>query len=1080
MQIRRVAAVYAGLVIAATALHLWYEPASSAGVIVVGLASAGAVAYGILRYRPPNATSWWLLAAAVLVDAAARVVYDALPGDIGTLKPWMWVVWTMHVVMFVLLMTGALGLARSTLHGASTAIDAAIIVLGAGLLGGILIAIPYANTPGVGDLWRTVRVGYVFRDVLVLAVAIHVATAVRWNRSVKWLLAALVGLVAYDVLFRLGRIHGEWLAGTSIDLVWLLFSVGVGAAALTRTMLMFDTPISANGREAAPLRIGLVTVLALMPSAVLLLGLFQEPPWYQPVIVIFATLILILALARIVAVALQLRRQVDGERVLRQAVAELAGAQEVSAVEPLLDTAVGRLLGPDADYHVAIVCRPTESVERPWSDAVTGGLFETSSLPPPIADQLGNRGLTLAIQLIDRASAKPRPEDIVGYVGSVSLPSARGLGADEPGAADPAGFTTGSRLLVRSDRSSLLALRPRLEALATQAAFTFERIRLNKENIRHTSESYFRTLVQNSTDVILIVDDDNRIRYASPSAGSVFGATALTGVALPDLVAQSDRQAAERLLTRARAGVPGTLADNTSTARELDHGSRRMGDRLAVTDVVRDGDWIVDGDGAARVEVSCRDLRADPSIDGLVLTLRNVTKQRLLESELEQRAFQDPLTGLGNRLPFIDRLNREVDRAHGTSELAAVLYVDLDDLKLVNDALGHETGDGLLSAVGDRLRSFVAGYGGPKNSMAARLGGDEFAVLLADVAEDAAADAAAGRLLATLAQPVHVGGHEVTCGASVGVATTAEDADTAPNLLRNADLALYAAKNVGKGQWRHYEPWMSSTVMARLELRSSLERAIDDDALVVEYQPIVALEDGHPTGFEALLRWEHPSRGRLSPDQFIDVAEESGLIAPIGEWVMQTAMEAALSWGTSDDSPYVGINVSARQFRTPGFTATARRLIAQSGLRPERVTLEITESLLLRDDDTVWQDLQNLRRFGVRIAIDDFGTGYSALSYLRHVPLDVVKLDRSFIQSMAASVKQRELVQGIVRLADVLGLEVIAEGIETETERQLAARIGCTYGQGFLFSPALPVDATRSWLRHRVARPTTQLAAAPR
>ena len=188
----------------------------------------------------------------------------------------------MHLAMLVLLIAGALGLARSTLRGASAAIDAAIIVLGSGLIGGILIAIPYASAPGVGDLWRSVRVAYVFRDVVVLALAIHLATAVRWNRSVKWLLTALFGLVAYDVLFRLGRIHGEWLAGTSVDLVWLLFSVGIGAAALSRTMREFDTPIAANVRDGAPLRIGLVAVLALMPSAVLLLGLFQEPPWYQP------------------------------------------------------------------------------------------------------------------------------------------------------------------------------------------------------------------------------------------------------------------------------------------------------------------------------------------------------------------------------------------------------------------------------------------------------------------------------------------------------------------------------------------------------------------------------------------------------------------------------------------------------------------------------------------------------------------------------------------------------------------------------------------------------------------------------
>ncbi len=1075
MQIRRVAAVYAGLVIFGAALHLWYKPASFAGVTVIGLASAGAIAYGIRRYRPVHAMSWWLLAAAVLINAVARVVYDSLPGQAGTLKPWAWIVWSMHLTMLVLLIAGALGIARSTLRGASAAIDAAIIVLGAGLIGGILIAIPYASVPGVGDLWRAVRVAYVFRDVVVLAIAFHLATAVRWNRSVKWLLAGLFGLVGYDVLFRVGRIHGEWLAGTWVDVMWLLFSVAIGAAALSRTMVEVDTPSAANVRDGAPLRIGLVVVLALMPSAVLLLGLFQEPPWYQPLIVIFSTLILILALARIIDVARQLRRQVEGERILRRTVTELAGAQDVASVSPLINGAVGRLLGPDADYQVAIVSCPPPSVEAPWPNAVGADMFETAALPAPIARQLGNRGLTLAIQIVERPS-EPHNGDTLGNATDAGAPMARG--AADPVTGDTGGFDYGSKLLVRANRSSLNALRPRLEVLATQAAYTLERIRLNKENIRHTSESYFRTLVQNSTDVILIVDDDNRIRYASPSAGSVFGATALTGLELPSLVAQSDREAAERLLKRARAGVPGTLASEASTPRELETGTRLTSDGMVVTDVVRDGDWMVNGNGAgpARVEVSCRDLRADPSIDGLVLTLRNVTKQRLLESELEQRAFHDPLTGLGNRLPFSERLTEEVERSSGARELTAVLYVDLDDLKLVNDALGHETGDALLSAVGDRLRSFVAGYGGPNNSMAARLGGDEFAVLLAGVANDAAADAAAGRLLAALAQPVHVGGHEVTCGASVGVATTAQDADTGPDLLRNADLALYSAKNVGKGRWRHYESWMRSTVMARLEVRSSLERAIEDDALVLEYQPIVALEDGRPAGFEALLRWEHPSRGRLSPDQFIDVAEESGLIAPIGEWVMRTAMEAARTWGMSDDSPYVGINVSARQFRSPGFTATVKRLIAQSGLRPDRVTLEITESLLLRDDDSVWQDLQNLRRFGVRIAIDDFGTGYSALSYLRHVPLDVVKLDRSFIQSMAASVQQRELVQGIVGLADVLGLQVIAEGIETEHERDLAARIGCAYGQGFLFSPALPVDAAHRWLRRRAERPRADLA----
>jgi diguanylate cyclase (GGDEF)-like protein/PAS domain S-box-containing protein len=1036
MQARRIAVGYAVLMAACVVWFLW-RPQSHVALGVIAVASAGAIVVGVRLYRPRHVGSWLMVAAALVLDAAGRIVFDALPGSWDSLKPWAWVVWVLNLGVLVFLAVGALGLVRSTLRGASAAIDAAIVILGSGLIAGVVIAIPYATVPEVGAVRGAIRSGYALRDVLVLAVAIYLATAVRWSYSLALFLTGFGGFLVYDVAFRVGRLHDERWTGTAISVPWSVFFAGVGGAALVASMTRFDTPLSAHRRDASPLRLGVVAVLALIPSAVLLLGLFREDPWYQPLIVTAATLILILALARIIDVTLQLRRQVRGERVLREAVTDLASARQAPAVVPVLERAVGRLLGPAADYRAALVMDPDPPPAAWRPDPGGDELDQTASLPSGIARRLPSALPTLAIPLNRRTSPSSGP-------GMEDLDTERRSSAGDGVAGAPT-------LLVQGDRATLHAMRPRLEVLATQADLALERIRLNEENTRHVSESYFRTLVQNSTDIILIVDDDNRIRYASPSAESVFGALPLRGVSVPTLVQQPDPGTAERFLEQVRAGTV-EVADNATDTAAASTGH---------------GDWIVRSDRSppARVEVSCRDLRADSSIGGLVLTLRNVTQQRLLQQELTYRASHDPLTGLANRLPFFERLDTVGDHAT-TNAAAAVLYADLDDLKVINDALGHTTGDDVLKAVGERLKTFAATYGGAENSVAARLGGDEFAVLLTSLSASKEADTAASQLLRTLAQPIRIRGHKLTCGASVGVATTDVDADTGQDLLRNADLALYAAKATGKGQWRHYEPWMRSTFMARLEVRSSLERAIDDEALILEYQPIVSLSDGAPVGVEALLRWEHPTRGRLSPDEFIDVAEESGLITPIGEWVLGTATAVAQQWqgdATHDTRPYVSVNASARQFRTPGFISTIDRLLAQSGLPPERLMLEITESLLLRDHDAVWPDLQHLRHSGVRIAIDDFGTGYSALSYLLDVPVDVIKLDRSFVQSMGASARQRELVQRIVGLAEVLDLHVIAEGIETEHERQIAVQIGCDYGQGYLFSQPLPAADVRRW-----------------
>jgi predicted signal transduction protein with EAL and GGDEF domain len=347
------------------------------------------------------------------------------------------------------------------------------------------------------------------------------------------------------------------------------------------------------------------------------------------------------------------------------------------------------------------------------------------------------------------------------------------------------------------------------------------------------------------------------------------------------------------------------------------------------------------------------------------------------------------------------------------------------------------------------------------------MGGDEFAILLPSVPSLAAADAVGTRITAAVAEPRP---DTVVCTASVGLATTGP-ADDEPSLVRNAEHALSVAKAAGGNQWRRFEAAMADAVRYRTELRGALGQALRDGSLVVEYQPIVRLTDGKTLGFEALVRWQHPTRGLLSPSEFIDIAEDSGLITPIGEYVLQVATAAASTWGTGC---FVTVNVSARQFRSRGFVGGVLAQLREVGLAPSRLVIEITESLLLRDDDDVWEDLNRLRQAGVRVAIDDFGTGYSSLGYLRQVPLDIVKLDRLFISTMASSDRQRDLVRGIVDLIRTLNLEVVAEGIETVPQRRLVAGIGCEYGQGFLFArPMSELDVQR-WL----ARRSPELAAA--
>lgn len=565
-----------------------------------------------------------------------------------------------------------------------------------------------------------------------------------------------------------------------------------------------------------------------------------------------------------------------------------------------------------------------------------------------------------------------------------------------------------------------------------------------------TSEARFRALVQYSSDAVTIVDAAGRYLYVSPAVRAQFGysPTDAIGRSFRDFVHPDDVH---------------LFADALRTA-----GGAPVTQRYRVRHA--DGSW-------RQVESVGRDLRDEPAVRGTVFNTRDVTERAELEAALVRQAYHDALTGLANRAYFGDRLGEALARAEsaGSPERVAVLVLDLDGFKAVNDSLGHAAGDALLVEVAGRLLQATRG-----GDIVARLGGDEFAVLLERVQEDADAVAVAERVLAALDPTFTVSGRRMVVRVSVGIARGAPAPDgssdarpaAAPALLRNADMAMYEAKARGKGRWVLFEAAMHTAAVARVTLEEELRGALERDELCLAYQPIVSLETGRPAGVEALVRWLHPARGLMRPAAFIGLAEETGLIVPLGRWVLGEACRQAAVWhaagwvGVEPGLPFgIAVNVSARQIQHGDFVAEVAAALRASGLAPDALTLELTEHSVVGDPELARDVLTALRALGVRIAIDDFGTGYSALSQVQQFPLDVLKIDRAFVEYAGQGGSSAAVMRTLVALGRALSAQVIAEGIETEAQRDVLAGLGCPYGQGFLFARPLAPEAVAEWVR---------------
>lgn len=551
---------------------------------------------------------------------------------------------------------------------------------------------------------------------------------------------------------------------------------------------------------------------------------------------------------------------------------------------------------------------------------------------------------------------------------------------------------------------------------------------------RIAAETRFRSLVQNSSDVITVVDEQNMIEFMSPAVERVFGwsPTDAIGTSITALVHRDD--------------VDALLAFTAALQAEL-----RAGRNTTAQIVLRcrnnAGEW-------RHVEAVATGMTdAGVGTQRLVFNTRDVSERMALQEKLTYQAYHDPLTGLANRAWFRTRVEQALTHAHTAPEHVAVFFLDLDNFKHINDSLGHSEGDHVLTEVSARLLNATRG-----SDTVARLGGDEFAVLVDRVTTEEDLNIIAKRITNAMRMPFALHNGEVFSSTSIGIARGSA-AQSVDDLLRNADVAMYVSKRQGKGLYTIFESTMHADARRRLELETDLRHALLRDELTLMFQPIVDLETRCPIGVEALVRWHHPQRGLIGPDDFIPLAEESGLILPLGRWVLREACRHGARWSSLfpwETSFILSVNVSGTQLQQANFVEDVAAALRESGFPPHQLLLEITERVIVSNTSLTLQRLTALKALGVRLAIDDFGTGYSSLSFLQQFPIDVLKIDKSFVDNTTGTGSGPALAKTIVTLGETLSLQTVAEGVEYQQQADALISMGCDKAQGFYFSRPLP------------------------